>query len=104
MSYIKSFEIELRQRLFEFWRISVNPNKRDYKMLVKLKVHPDSKHSSIIKKAEDAYEVWVTAPAERGLANKAASQPLAKALKQNPGRFHIIKGAAFQNKIVKVLS
>ena len=72
-------------------------------MLVKLKVHPDSKQNSLVKKADDAYEVWVKAPAERGLANTAALQSLAKALKQNVGRLHIIKGATSPNKIVKVL-
>lgn len=72
-------------------------------MLIKLKVHPDSKQNALLKKAEDAYEVWVKAPAERGLANRAALQTLAKALNQNSGRLHIIKGAASPNKIVKVL-
>ncbi|OGR52563.1 MAG: hypothetical protein A3I11_05105 [Elusimicrobia bacterium RIFCSPLOWO2_02_FULL_39_32] len=72
-------------------------------MLIKLKVHPDSKKSSLVKKTEDAYEVWVRAPRERGLANKAALEFLAKALNQNPGRLHIVKGATSPNKIVKVL-
>ena len=48
-------------------------------MLIKLKVHPDSKQNSIVKKAEDAYEVWVRSAAERGLADTAALQALAKA-------------------------
>ena len=72
-------------------------------MLIKLKVHPDSKQSTLLKKAEDAYEVWVKAPAERGLANTAVLHILAKTLKQNVGRLHIIKGATSPNKIVKVL-
>ncbi len=66
-------------------------------MLIKLKVHPDSKQSSIVKKADDAYEVWVKAPAERGLANSAALQALAKALNQDAKRLHIIKGATSPN-------
>ena len=72
-------------------------------MLIKLKVHPDSKQSSIVKKADDCYEVWVKSPAERGLANTAALHALAKVLQQNVSRLHIIKGATSPNKIVKVL-
>ncbi len=72
-------------------------------MLIKLKVHADSKRNTLLKKAEDAYEVWIKAPAERGLANTAALHLLAKALNQNPGRLHIIKGATSPSKIIKVL-
>ncbi len=71
-------------------------------MYIKLKVHPDSKKNSVLKKAEDAYEIWVKAPAERGLANAAALQALAKALNQNAGRLHIVKGATSPSKIVKI--
>lgn len=73
-------------------------------MLIKLKVHADSRHAAVSKKADDAYEVWVTVPAERGLANAAALQMLARALNQNVGRLHIVKGATSPNKIVKVLT
>lgn len=72
-------------------------------MLIKLKVHPDSKQTPVVKKADDAYEVWVKAPAERGLANRSALQALAKVLNQNVGKLYIIKGATSPNKIVKVL-
>jgi uncharacterized protein YggU (UPF0235/DUF167 family) len=73
-------------------------------MLIKLKVYPDSKENSIVKKADDSYEIWVKSPAERGLANTAALQSLAKALNQNTRRLRIIKGATLPNKIVKILS
>jgi uncharacterized protein YggU (UPF0235/DUF167 family) len=72
-------------------------------MLLKLKVHADAKNSAIKKKSDDAYEVWVREPAERGLANQAALLALAGALNQNAGRLHIIKGATSPNKIVKIL-
>lgn len=72
-------------------------------MLIKLKVHPDSRQSALVKKADDAYEVWVKAAAERGLANAAALRILAQALRQDVRRLHIIKGATSPNKIIKVL-
>ena len=72
-------------------------------MLIKLKVHADSRRAAVSKKSDDAYEIWVTAPAERGLANSAALQTLAKALNRDAKRLHIIKGATSPNKVVKVL-
>lgn len=71
-------------------------------MLIKLKVHPDSKQSIIKKKTDDTYEVWVRAPAERGLANKAAIESLAQDLNQPAKRLLIIKGSRSPNKIVKI--
>lgn len=72
-------------------------------MLIKLKVHADSRRAALSKKEDGAYEIWVTAPAEKGLANSAALQALAKALNQDAKRLHIVKGATSPNKIVKVL-
>ncbi|MBI4670020.1 MAG: DUF167 domain-containing protein [Elusimicrobia bacterium] len=72
-------------------------------MLIKLKVHADSKSTTFAKKSDDSYEIWVRAPAERGLANKAALNVLAEALNQNAGRLRIIKGSQSPNKIVKIL-
>lgn len=72
-------------------------------MFIKLKVHPGSKRDKLVKKAEDAYEIWTKAPAERGLANAAAIRALAGALVVNPGKILLIKGATSPAKIVKVL-
>lgn len=69
---------------------------------IKLKVHAGSRRDAIRRKAEDAYEAWVTAPAERGRANAAALRALAKALGVEAGRLHIVKGATSPAKIVKV--
>ncbi|MBI4371563.1 MAG: DUF167 domain-containing protein [Elusimicrobia bacterium] len=72
-------------------------------MLIKLKVHPDSKRSPLVRRAPDSFEIWVKAPAREGLANKAALAALAEALGQPPRKLHIVKGAASPSKIVKVL-
>ena len=50
------------------------------KHLVKLKVHADSRKPHLERKADDAFEVWVKAEAERGMANRAALCALAAAL------------------------
>lgn len=70
-------------------------------MLIKLKVRASSKKDLVLKKAQDSYEVFVRAPAERGLANKAALGLLARALNHPAGRLRIVKGAHSPGKIVE---
>lgn len=72
-------------------------------MFIKLKVHAASRAEKIIKKADDAYEIWIKAPAERGLANAAAIRGLAAAIGKEPKRIHLVKGAQRPAKIVKIL-
>jgi uncharacterized protein YggU (UPF0235/DUF167 family) len=72
-------------------------------MFIKLKVHPDSKTEKIIRKSTDKYEIWVRAPAERGLANSAALNMLAVELKIEVKRLVIVKGSHSPSKIVKIL-
>ena len=72
-------------------------------MFLKLKVHPAARVEKVIKKADDAYEIWVKAPAERGLANIAALRLLASHIAMEPKRLRIIKGAQCPSKIVKIL-
>ena len=72
-------------------------------MFIKLKVHPDSKANKLVKKGPDSYELWVKAPAERGLANAAAIALLAAEIKTEAKRILLIKGAQSPAKIVKVI-
>jgi len=71
-------------------------------MFLKLRIHPDSKKSEIKQTTKDTYEIWVKAPAERGLANKAALELLSSATGQSAGRLRIVKGAHSPAKIVEV--
>ena len=68
----------------------------------KLKVHPKSKHSKILAKSKDSYEIWIKEPAQRGLANKAAIALLAEELNIPFKKIILIKGASSPSKIVKV--
>ena len=72
-------------------------------MFIKLKVHPSSKAEKIIKKADDAYEIWIKAPPERGLANASALRALALALGVGAKKILLVKGAHSPAKIVKIL-
>lgn len=71
-------------------------------MLLKLKVHPSSRKSAVLKKGDDAYEIWVRAEADRGMANREAIAILAAELGLDVKRFHIVKGATSRSKIVKI--
>ena len=71
-------------------------------MLIKLRVHADSRRSAVGKRAEDSYEVWVRAKAERGMANREALGALAAALGVPFARLRLVKGAASPAKIVEL--
>ncbi len=71
-------------------------------MLIKLKVHAAAKRSAVQKRGADSCEIWVRAPAERGLANGEALAVLSQALGLAAARLHIVKGAMSPSKVVKV--
>ena len=68
---------------------------------VRLRVRADAGEDCLKKKSADLYEISVTAPAERGLANARALALLAKALGVAAGRLAIVKGAHCPSKIIK---
>jgi hypothetical protein len=72
-------------------------------MFYKLKVHPDSRREKITRKGPDSFELWVKAPAERGMANAAAIRLLAGELKIEAKKILLVKGAQNPAKIVKVI-
>ena len=71
--------------------------------LYKIKVHPDAKENRLARKGPDAFEAWVRAPAERGLANAAVLSLLAGELGLPAKRLRVIKGAQSPSKIVSIL-
>lgn len=72
------------------------------RVLIKLRVHPDARKDEIRRKAEDCYEIWTKAPAERGLANAACLALLGGELGVLPKRLRIVKGGQSPSKIVEV--
>lgn len=70
---------------------------------IKVKAHPGSKEDRLASRAVDSFEIWVRAPAERGLANAAVLVLLASHLRIEAKRLRIIKGAQSPSKIVSVL-
>ncbi len=71
-------------------------------LLVRVKVHAGAKENRLEDRGPAAFEVWVRAEAERGLANAAVLALLGRRLGVLPKRLRIVKGAASPSKIVAV--
>ena len=71
-------------------------------MYIKVKVHSGEKKTLLKQKAPDTFEVWVKAPAERGLANEAVRLLLGEHLGTEPKKLHLIKGATSPAKIFEI--
>lgn len=71
-------------------------------MYIKVKVHAGEKKTLLKQKSPDAFEVWVKAPAERGLANEAVRLLLGEYLGTEPKKLHLIKGATSPAKIFEI--
>ena len=72
-------------------------------MYIKVKVHAGEKKNLVKTKAPDAVELWVKAPAERGLANEAVRVLLGEQLGVEAKKLRLIKGATSPAKIFEVL-
>ncbi|WP_428066804.1 DUF167 domain-containing protein [Candidatus Proelusimicrobium volucris] len=69
---------------------------------IKVKVHAGEKKNDLKQKSQDAFEIWVKAPAERGLANDAVRTILASHLGLEAKKLHLIKGATSPAKIFEI--
>ncbi len=72
-------------------------------MLIKIKVFPNSKKESVIKKSSDSFEIKTKAKAERGEANQAVKKIMAKELGISPDQLRFIKGGRSHNKIAEII-
>ncbi len=68
-------------------------------MLIKVKVFPNSKNEEIIKKSENAFEIFVKEKPLEGRANKAVVKALALYFKIPESKIRLVKGAKQKNKI-----
>ncbi len=66
---------------------------------IKVKVHAGEKKEKLLQKSADTFEIWVKAPAERGLANAAVRTVLAAHLGVAENKLSLIKGATSPAKI-----
>lgn len=70
-------------------------------MYLKIKVHPNSKKNQVIRKAEDAFEIFVRAKPVEGKANEAVLELLCEHLKIPRSKLRLARGAMAHNKIVE---
>ena len=73
-------------------------------MFIKVKVFPNSKKWSVVRKSENSFEIRVKEKAEQNLANKAAIKALVFKLGISPAKLRLIKGAKSRSKIFDILS
>lgn len=66
---------------------------------LKVKVHAGEKKEKLLQKTPDSFEIWVKAPAERGLANAAVRLALAAHFGVAENKLSLVKGAASPAKI-----
>jgi uncharacterized protein (TIGR00251 family) len=71
-------------------------------MYIKVKVTTDAKKEKIVKKSEDHFEISVTEPAERNLANKKIIALLRDYLKVYNGDVRIVSGHHSPSKIISL--
>lgn len=68
-----------------------------------VKVKPNASVNKVIKTSDNQFEVFTTAPAKEGRANKAVIDLLAEYLKIAPSRIELIKGQKNKEKIFEIL-
>ena len=68
-------------------------------MLIKVRAFPGVSKEKIIKKADDAYEVYVRAKPIAGAANEAVQKALAEYFNLSVREIKLVKGFKERNKI-----
>ena len=72
-----------------------------WEVILNIKVIPKAKRS-YIQKEENGFKVYLTNPAQDGLANKQLIELLSEYLKIKKYQIKIIKGEKSRNKLVKI--
>ncbi len=71
-------------------------------MLIKIKVHPETRNEQVVKKAEDKYELFIRARAQNNEANTRVVE-IIREMFPDSKIVRIIKGHTTPNKIVEIL-
>ena len=71
--------------------------------LIRVKVHPRAKRDRVEAIGAQSFEIWTTAPADRGKANEAVRRMLAESLGLAPARLSLVRGHAAREKYFAVL-
>ena len=69
---------------------------------INVTVKPKAKQNRVVKISDVSYKVWVTAPAEKGKANQAVVELLAKEFKLKKSQVQLIAGFKSREKIIRI--
>jgi uncharacterized protein len=68
-----------------------------------VKAHPKASREKVVRLDEKGFEVWVTAPPDKGKANEAVREAVAAHLKVAKSRVSVVSGLVSRNKVVEVI-
>ena len=71
-------------------------------MIIRLKVVPSSSRDQIVGWLGDALKIKVAAPPEKGKANQAVIQLLARTMRIETAAIRVLSGESSPNKIVEI--
>ncbi|MGR3319584.1 MAG: DUF167 domain-containing protein [Candidatus Anammoxibacter sp.] len=81
----------------------VKVTETDSGILLLLKVQPNAKKNSIVGKHGDRLKISVTAPPDKGKANKAVIKLIATELKVKTSQVSVVSGQTSRDKKVQIL-
>ncbi|MGB9690722.1 MAG: DUF167 domain-containing protein [Candidatus Sumerlaeaceae bacterium] len=67
-----------------------------------VKVHPRARREKVEQHGPDRFEVWTTAPPDKGKANDAVCKLLGNELGLAPSRLVLVRGASSREKVFEV--
>jgi uncharacterized protein (TIGR00251 family) len=70
-------------------------------MIFKVRVHPRASRNKVVKEL-DSYKVYLSKPAQEGLANNQLLELLSDYLKVKKYQLKIIQGVKSRNKLIEV--
>ncbi|HEX6081500.1 MAG TPA: DUF167 domain-containing protein [Methylomirabilota bacterium] len=71
-------------------------------LLLRVRVQPRASRNEVVGWQDDALRVRVTAPPADGLANRAVTDLLARALRLPASQIALVRGAASRDKLFRV--
>lgn len=76
---------------------------KNHKMIkISVKVKTRAKEERVERSGENSFSVWVKEPAEKGRANKAVAQALARHFKVPRENARIVAGQRSRQKVVEI--
>ncbi len=72
-------------------------------VLIKLKVHPNSRKDTVVRKSDDSFEIFIRAKPVEGKANEATLLALSDFLNVPRSRLRLLRGSTSHSKLVELI-